>query len=80
MLTTKKDEYNARYPENELLFIPSDEPWTWCIGENQSGRIQFNLQDFRRKWNIKPAREKGQPHPPAPGNWADDNKIDNIYA
>ena len=23
----KTDEYNARYPENELPFIPSDKPW-----------------------------------------------------
>ncbi len=80
MFVRKTDEYNARYPENELPFIPSDEPWTWCTGEKQS-RSQFDINDFRKKWNIKPTHERGQPQQPQPplGNWADEENIDNIY-
>jgi len=62
MFTRKTDEYNIRHPENKLPFIPSDEPWTWCTEEEQPRRNQFNIDDFRRRWNLKPTNEEGQPH------------------
>jgi hypothetical protein len=82
MFIKKTDEYNIRYPENELPFIPSDEPWTWCTGEEQPRKIQFDANDFRRRWNFELTDERRQPHQtrPTPNNWADDDNTNNIYA
>ena len=81
MFATKTDEYNNRYPENDLLFIPSDEPWTWCTREDHPRRVQFNVDDFRKRWNLELTRERGQPQQSqAPQNWADEDNHDDIYA